>query len=151
MLMWIGYFLGPWQIAYDFLWEIHFVCIVLDADVSVEDLAKRTEGYSGAEICAVCKEAAIFALRDSIEAKTVNGKHFDSAYDLVKPRLDCNSIKYYEDFSAKFLWNYHPLNFYKFFDWFLSPFMPRADAYSDNFCGKSFPPFCPSYGLLPMD
>lgn len=79
------------------------LCIVIDADVSEEDLARKTEGYSGAEICAICKEAAIFALRDSIEAKTVNGKHFDAAYDLVKPRLASTSIKYYEEFSAKFL------------------------------------------------
>ena len=50
----------------------------------------------------MCKEAAIFALRDSIEAQTVTANHFDAALDLVKPRLDWNSIKYYEEFSAKF-------------------------------------------------
>eukprot|EP00112_Aurelia_sp_Birch-Aquarium-sp1_P009738 Seg2116.6 transcript_id=Seg2116.6/GoldUCD/mRNA.D3Y31 product="Spermatogenesis-associated protein 5" protein_id=Seg2116.6/GoldUCD/D3Y31 len=85
------------------IFKLQFKKMPIDAVVSEEDLARKTDGYSGAEICAICKEAAIFALRDSIEAKTVNGKHFDAAYDLVKPRLDSTSIKYYEEFSAKFL------------------------------------------------
>ena len=36
----------------------------MNYDVQLEDLARQTEGYSGAEIAAVCNEAALKALED---------------------------------------------------------------------------------------
>ena len=49
-------------------------------------LAKNTEGYVGADIEAVCREAAMLALRENIEATEVSAKFFDEAMDKVKPK-----------------------------------------------------------------
>jgi len=39
-------------------------------DVDVEDLAAATDGFSGAEIQAVCRRAALEAVREAIESAT---------------------------------------------------------------------------------
>ena len=73
-----------------------------DTDVSLLELVAMTDGYSGAELCALCKEAAIFALREDITAEKVHRSHFMSSFEVVKPRLDLESISYYNEFSSKF-------------------------------------------------
>ena len=55
-------------------------------DVKLKKLAKNTEGYVGADIEAVCREAAMLALRENIEATEVSAKFFDEAMDKVKPK-----------------------------------------------------------------
>ncbi len=70
-------------------------------DVSLEDLAERTEGYSGADIEGVCREAGILALRENIKANTVTLIHFNAALELVRPTLDEATIKYYEDIGKE--------------------------------------------------
>jgi len=44
--------------------KIHTAKKPLHTDVDLEDLARQTEGYSGAEIAAVCNEAALKGLED---------------------------------------------------------------------------------------
>ncbi|MBI2208087.1 CDC48 family AAA ATPase [Candidatus Woesearchaeota archaeon] len=66
-------------------------------NVKLEDLAKKTEGYVGADIEAICREAAIFALRESIDAKEINLKHFDKAMEKVPPSVDKEIEKTYEN------------------------------------------------------
>jgi transitional endoplasmic reticulum ATPase len=50
-------------------------------NVDITDLAKRTEDFSGADIAAVCREAGMFAIRENIDAETVEMKHFEQALD----------------------------------------------------------------------
>ncbi|XP_037087395.1 ATPase family protein 2 homolog [Pollicipes pollicipes] len=50
-------------------------------------LAARTEGYSGAEVAAVCHEAALLALQADIEAVCVTQEDFECALSTVKPRV----------------------------------------------------------------
>jgi len=45
------------------IFKIHTRKMPLAEDVSLEELARRTEGYSGADIEAVCREAAMNAMR----------------------------------------------------------------------------------------
>jgi transitional endoplasmic reticulum ATPase len=52
-------------------------------DVDIEDLAKRTENFSGADIAALCREAGMFAIREDITAAVVGMKHFEQALDKV--------------------------------------------------------------------
>jgi len=61
------------------------------------ELAKKTEGYVGSDIESVCREAAIFALRESIESKEVALKHFEKALDKVTPSVDKEIQKAYEE------------------------------------------------------
>lgn len=56
-------------------------------DVNIELLAKKTQGYVGADIEALCREAAILALREDIKAKEVKMKHFEQAFEKVRPSV----------------------------------------------------------------
>ncbi|KAK1940429.1 Protein CdcH [Phytophthora citrophthora] len=56
----------------------------LAGDVDVRSFAARPNGsrtFTGADIAAICKEAAFRALREDIEAKTVHLRHFEAAWD----------------------------------------------------------------------
>ena len=68
-------------------------------------LAKKTEGYVGADIEAVCREAAILALREDINSKDILPKHFEKALQKVRPSVTKELENAYEElqehFSAK--------------------------------------------------
>ncbi|MEK6949068.1 MAG: CDC48 family AAA ATPase [Nanoarchaeota archaeon] len=69
-------------------------------NVKVEDLAKKTEGYVGSDIESVCREAAIFALREDMNAKEITTKHFEKALEKVPPSIDKEIEKAYEELKA---------------------------------------------------
>ncbi|NQV08258.1 AAA family ATPase, partial [Candidatus Woesearchaeota archaeon] len=70
--------------------------------INLKDLATKTEGYVGADIEAVCREAAILALRKDIKAKEVNLKHFEEAIEKVPPSITKEIEKSYEDLRKGF-------------------------------------------------
>ena len=70
------------------IFEVHTKDMPLGSDVDIKKLAKNTEGYVGADIEAVCREAAMLALRDNLEAKEIPYKYFKEAIDKVKPGHD---------------------------------------------------------------
>lgn len=49
-------------------------------------LAGETEGCSGADVTGVCREAALAALREDIEAREVAPRHFEAALRGQRPR-----------------------------------------------------------------
>ncbi|MEM2874251.1 MAG: CDC48 family AAA ATPase [Candidatus Nanoarchaeia archaeon] len=59
------------------------------------EMAKRLEGYSGADIEAICREAAMLALREDIKAKVVKKAHFEQALEKVRPSLSKRDIDRY--------------------------------------------------------
>ena len=67
------------------IFEVHTKGMPLAEDVNLKKLAKNTEGYVGADIEAVCREAAMFTLRDDIEANEIPNKYFKEAIEKVKP------------------------------------------------------------------
>lgn len=67
------------------IFNVHTKDMPLAKDVNLEKLAKGTDGYVGADIEAVCREAAMLTLRDNIEAKEVTMKYFNKAMEKVKP------------------------------------------------------------------
>ena len=71
-------------------------------EVSLEALAKKTEGYAGADIEAVCREAAILALRDNIKAKEITTGFFDKALEKVGPSATEEVEKAYEELGKQF-------------------------------------------------
>ena len=70
-------------------------------DVDLDSLAKRTEGYSGAEIAAVCRESAMNALREEPPADKVETKHIELALSNVKPRTPQNLLTFYANFESQ--------------------------------------------------
>ena len=67
------------------IFEVHTKGMPLADDVDIKKLAKNTEGYVGADIESVCREAAMLALRDDLEASEIPYKYFKQAIEKVKP------------------------------------------------------------------
>ena len=69
------------------IFRVHTKNMPLNKDVSMDELVEKTEGYVGADIESVCREAAIMALRESFTAKEVKLKHFEEALKKVAPSV----------------------------------------------------------------
>ena len=79
--------------------KLHLAKTPLGNDVVLQDLAERTEMFSGAEISAFCREAALAALQEDIESCEVHRRHFDSALMSVKPRTSWELIELYKRYQ----------------------------------------------------
>ncbi|KAK0422461.1 hypothetical protein QR680_007586 [Steinernema hermaphroditum] len=79
--------------------NIHFERMQIHPDVKVEELAERTQGYSGAEVVAMCRNAALIAMRENLHAEHVTGAHFDESIRSVVPRTDKRTLEAYDRFK----------------------------------------------------
>ncbi|OYT54626.1 MAG: AAA family ATPase [Candidatus Altiarchaeales archaeon ex4484_2] len=64
--------------------------------VEFNELVEKTKGYSGADIEAICREAAMISLRESIDSDKVSMKHFKEALKKIHPsisQLDITAFK----------------------------------------------------------
>ncbi len=97
------------------IFKIHLRGKPLAEDVNIDELAERTEGYTGADIEAVCREAGMLAIREAIkpgmskeEAKEVaerlkiTKEHFEKALEKVKPSMTKEDIEAYEKMVEDF-------------------------------------------------
>ena len=76
--------------------KVHTREMPLDEDVSITELAKEMEGYTGADIEGLCREAALSALRENKKAKQVSMKHFEEAKKSVRASMDEETARVYE-------------------------------------------------------
>jgi len=92
------------------IFRIHLRGRPLSEDVDIEKLAEKTEGYTGADIEAVCNEATILALREYIQSgrdpenprdAKIEMKHFEEALKKVKP-LSKEEREMYERMIERF-------------------------------------------------
>jgi transitional endoplasmic reticulum ATPase len=63
--------------------------------VELKALAKETDGYSGADLESLAREAGLNALRKDMKAKEVTGKNFNDALKKVKPSINPKVIEFY--------------------------------------------------------
>ncbi|MCW3129036.1 MAG: CDC48 family AAA ATPase [Methanophagales archaeon] len=93
------------------IFEVHLRGKPIGEDVDIEELAKRTEGYVGADIAGIVKEAVMSALREfitsgisdehvkeAIKNVVVKKKHFETAIKSVRPSV---TPKVQEEFAGK--------------------------------------------------
>ncbi|XP_050299634.1 ribosome biogenesis protein SPATA5 isoform X2 [Anthonomus grandis grandis] len=66
--------------------------------VNLEELVTKTKNYSGAEVNAVCHEAAMMALEEDLQSTQVEARHFAKALQLITPRTPNSLLKIYEDY-----------------------------------------------------
>ena len=90
----------PDEAARKHILEIHTKKMPLKG-VNLETLAKKMEGYTGADIEGVVREAAILALRINSKAKEVTMKHFNDALEQVSPSVTEDTVKYYAELGKK--------------------------------------------------
>ena len=67
--------------------------------VDLKKLAKKTEGYSGADIEALCREAGLNALRENMNSKEVSAKHFERAMEKARPSITPEITKFYNSLT----------------------------------------------------
>jgi len=67
--------------------------------VSLKHLVDSTSGFSGAEVVAVCHEAAMESLSEGIQAEKILIHHFHSALNNVKPQVTPEMVKFYEKYE----------------------------------------------------
>jgi transitional endoplasmic reticulum ATPase len=97
------------------IFAIHLLGKPLADDVDIEQLAKETEGYVGADIEAICREAAMLALRDFIKPEMtpeqvnegaatikINKGHLYAAINRVKPTASRDMLHQYENIAKEF-------------------------------------------------
>ncbi len=81
--------------------KIHTKGMPLGKDVNLKLLAKEIGGYSGSDIAALCREAAMRVLRKDIKGKEVLMQHFREAMEGIKPSLTPEMTKAYETFTER--------------------------------------------------
>ena len=66
---------------------------------NIEDLAPQLVNYTGADIEAICREAALISMR--AEKKSVSKKHFEEAINRVRPTITDEMMDYYNRMEAR--------------------------------------------------
>jgi len=69
----------------------------------MKELAKQTDGYTGADLEAVTREAAYFALRADIQSKQVKKNDFTEALKKIKPSVNKSTIELYKKIESEYL------------------------------------------------
>jgi transitional endoplasmic reticulum ATPase len=75
--------------------KVHTKAMPLEG-VDLEELAVELDGYTGADIEGLCREAAMLALRENRNARKVTMAHFQEAMKVVHSSIDEETMKFYE-------------------------------------------------------
>jgi transitional endoplasmic reticulum ATPase len=70
-------------------------------NVDLNDIARSTDGYVGADLEALCREAGMTAYREDPNIKHVEAKHFTAALEIVKPSVDADLMRSYEKMGSE--------------------------------------------------
>jgi transitional endoplasmic reticulum ATPase len=82
--------------------KIHTKNMPLDKEINIKQLAQLTECYVGADLEAICREAAMLALRENIKARVVKAQHFDEAQKKIRPSATKDVEAAYEEIGKAF-------------------------------------------------
>ncbi|XP_058522868.1 ATPase family gene 2 protein homolog A isoform X4 [Ochotona princeps] len=81
--------------------KLQFHSMPISTEVDLDELVLQTDTYSGAEIVAVCREAALLALEEDIQANCIMKRHFTQALSAVTPRIPESLRRFYEEYQEK--------------------------------------------------
>jgi ATPases of the AAA+ class len=79
--------------------QVHTKNMPLLKDVNLNEIAKKTEGYVGADLENLCREAGMMAYRDDPEATEISQKNFLDAMKSIRPSVDEEVLKFYKGLS----------------------------------------------------
>jgi transitional endoplasmic reticulum ATPase len=69
--------------------------VPVGANVDVVELARKTERFTGADIVALVKKAAILAAREDLAVESVDASYFEQALESVQPSVTEDVERYY--------------------------------------------------------
>ncbi|BCB80245.1 AAA family ATPase [Phytohabitans flavus] len=75
--------------------------VPLAGDVDLQALASSLERFSAADCAALIREAALAAMRESLEASSVTAAHVTTARARVRPSLDPGQVAWLETYAEK--------------------------------------------------
>ena len=81
------------------IFKVHTKGMPLSKDVNLKALAKKTEGYTGADIEGLCREAGMYAIRN--ESEDVKMGHFTDALNQVRPSITKHQVDRMKKFVGK--------------------------------------------------
>ncbi|RLV92391.1 ATPase family protein [Spathaspora sp. JA1] len=70
-------------------------------DVDLNELAKLTQGCSGAEVTLLCQEAGLAAIMEDNQCSTVHKRHFDHALAGISRGITQEMLQYYQEFANR--------------------------------------------------
>ncbi len=85
------------------IFEVHTKNTPLSKDVKIKELVKLTEGFVGADIESLVREAALNALRKDMTSKEVSLKDFEEALKRVKPSVSRETAQRYKKIEEYYL------------------------------------------------
>ncbi|BDC19083.1 CDC48 family AAA ATPase [Acidianus sp. HS-5] len=117
------------QARYEIL-RVHTKKVVLGEDVNLEEISEKTDGYTGADLAALVREAAMIAIREGMKvcidkvnslcqptdtdcrdikmkecmkgsSVKVEMRHFEEAIKKVKPSVSTDMIQFYQSWLEK--------------------------------------------------
>jgi transitional endoplasmic reticulum ATPase len=83
------------------IFKIHTKSMPLSADVDLSQLSKNSAGYSGADIEALSREAAMNALRRNKKAREVTLSDFRDAMSKIKPSITPDMLAWYQSIMKR--------------------------------------------------
>ncbi len=83
------------------IFKIYTKDMPLAKDVSMTQLATLAKNYSGADISALCREAAMYALRKDVNTKEVTTADFEEAKKRIGPSITPDMEKWYKSFMQQ--------------------------------------------------
>ncbi|KAJ1960599.1 AAA+-type ATPase [Dipsacomyces acuminosporus] len=78
--------------------KLQFKKIACAESVSIPALAEKTDGFSGAEVVSLCQEAAMEAMTEDINARSIKMRHFERCLKGFKKRITPEMLQFYADF-----------------------------------------------------
>lgn len=79
--------------------EIQFKKMAIASDVDIKSLAEQTNGCSGAEMVALCQEAGLAAMNESLDIEEICARHFEASVKLLRKAITPEMIKHYTAFE----------------------------------------------------
>lgn len=70
-------------------------------DVDLLSIAEKTDGYVGADLEALCREAAMTAFRENPSVKFINKNHFAAALKVVRQSVDTKMMEGYAQMATE--------------------------------------------------
>ena len=83
--------------------KIHTKNMPLAKDVNIDKIAEETDGYVGADLENLAREAAMLALRENMEVKEVKKKYFDEAMKKVRASVGKGDVERYKKVEEQYL------------------------------------------------
>jgi transitional endoplasmic reticulum ATPase len=83
------------------IFKIYTKDMPITKDISMTQLAILAKNYSGADISALCREAAMYALRKDVNTKEIKMTDFEEAKKRIGPSITPDMEKWYKSFMQQ--------------------------------------------------